>query len=99
MDIYTDGNSGVKNIVPLKKEQFRALSGRSKRRLERQQTIRLDGYCPACGSRCRWKKVVPTGGYTNGKPDHVYGKWVCQNAACGKTWDRKDFDYVKYQRL
>ena len=99
MQTYIDEN-GVEReteskIVPLKKERFAALSGRSKRRLMRQNTVRLDGYCPSCGSRCRWKKAIPNG-YSNGKPNYIYGKWQCQNPSCAKKWDRKDFEYVKH---
>ena len=103
MQTYIDEN-GVEHqvngnrIVPLKKEVFPSLSGRSKRRLMRQNTVHLDGFCPSCGSRCRWKKTI-LNGYVNGKPIYIHSKWVCQNKECGKKWDRKDFEYVKRQYI
>lgn len=101
MQTYIDENGveqtvNEKKIVPLKRENFPALSGRSKRRLMRQNTVHLDGFCPECGSRCRWKKTVLKG-YEGGKPVYLHDKWVCQNPECRKKWDRKDFTYVKRQ--
>ena len=101
METYIDENGNERDfdgkIIPYKKEVFAALSGRSKRRLMRQNTVHLDGYCPSCGGRCRWKKAIANGYGSNGKVNYIYNKWQCQNPGCKKTWDRKDFKYVKHQ--
>lgn len=76
-------------IVPMRREMFPALSGRSARKLRRANTVHLDGLCPNCGERARWQKDIPL---VNGKWDH--NKWVCKY--CNSKFDRKDFKYVKY---
>ena len=103
METYIDENGSEQTIngskiIPFKKEMFPALSGRSKRRLLRNNTVHLDGFCPECGSRCRWKKTVLKG-YESGVAVYLHDKWVCQNPECRKKWDRKDFKYVRRQYL
>ena len=67
------------------------LSGRTKRRLKRMNTIHLQGLCPVCGDQpVRFYKDLV---FAHGK-EAEHNKWYCKK--CGKTFDRKDLEYVKY---
>ena len=66
------------------------LSGRSRRKLLRLNTIHLRGLCPVCGDQTVrfYKEIV-----FNGKANQ-HNKWYCKK--CHNTFDRKDLEYVKY---
>lgn len=74
-----------KGINPLQRIRYASLSGRSARKLARQNTVHLRGLCPNCGNAMKWRKMD-----LNGNKN----VWVCKN--CGKTLARKDLPYVKY---
>lgn len=76
--------------VPSKKIFYPALSGRSKRKLDRAKTVHLRGICPKCGAtNMKWHKVL----YIKGEAVTAK-KWYCKK--CGKTADRDELKYVKY---
>ncbi len=84
-------NNTVSNgIHPLQKIQIANLSGYSKRKLQRRNTVHLRGKCPKCGEYgMKFVKDIPL---VSGKYDH--NKWVCKK--CGNKATRKDLEYVKY---
>lgn len=75
-------------IVPMRREMFPNLSGRSARKLKRANTVHLDGMCPACGGRARFCRDIPIA-----SDKVVHNRWRCNN--CGKIWNREEFKYVK----
>lgn len=87
-DTYVDENG--KRVVSSERYIYPALSGRSKRKLDRQTTIHLRGICPSCGkTNMRFYKRI----YTKGN-DVKHNKWFCKS--CGKSFNRDQLDYVKY---
>lgn len=78
------------NPVALEHQIFPALSGRSKRRLERAKTVHLRGICPQCGkTNMKFHKRL----YLKGSNVQL-NKWYCKN--CGKAATREELKYVKY---
>lgn len=66
------------------------LSGRSKRRLKRMNTVHLEGLCPNCKDEpVRFYKDLV---FKGRNPEH--NKWYCKK--CKKTFRREDLKYVKY---
>ena len=58
-----------------------ALTGSTKRKLIRQNTVHLRGVCPACGEfGTRYSKSEK--------------KWICKK--CGTKAGRRELEYVKY---
>ena len=79
----------VKDIKPL--IRYANLSGRSKRKLERQNTVHLKGVCPKCGAYgMRFKKDI----YYKGMKNPEHNKWLC--AKCGFRASRDQLKYIKY---
>ncbi len=69
---------------------FASLSGGSKRKLVRANTVHLRGICPACGSGgMKWYKRIAL---KNGSS--YSGVWYCKN--CNHVSNRKELEYVKY---
>lgn len=82
---YFDGTP-----IPSEKIFYPALSGRSKRKLDRAKTIHLRGICPQCGkTNMKFYKKL----YIKGSEVKT-NKWYCQR--CGKTASREELKYVKY---
>jgi len=78
------------NPVALEHQVFPALSGRSKRKLERAQTVHLKAICPQCGApNMKFRKVL----FIKGTAIQ-HKKWYCKN--CGKTATRGELKHVKY---
>lgn len=73
------------DIVPLEKHFYPALSGRTKRRMKRQNTVHLRAICPECG-----KDGMKYHKYLNGKCN----VWYCTN--CKKIFPRNSLEYTKY---
>lgn len=84
-----DNQKDISNgINPLVKVKVANLSGRSKRKVARANTVHLRGICPFCGAdNMKFHKVI----YMKPVKHDV---WYCKK--CGKTADREDLEYVKY---
>ncbi len=80
------------DIHPMKSVEFPAMSGRSKRKLKRQNTVHWAGICPSCGSTCRFHKDYGSKLMKN----LVHNVWVCSNKECRKIYNKVDFDEGKY---
>lgn len=76
----------VEDINPLIKIRYASLSGRSKRKMARQNTIRWTGVCLKCGGECRYTKYDP-----NTEKKDI---WVCRN--CKSVWHKEDFKDGRY---
>lgn len=74
-----------KGINPLQRIKYASLSGRSARKLARQNTVHLRALCPDCGNVMVWKKITAAG---------AKNVWMCRG--CKKVLARKDLPYVKY---
>ncbi len=86
-DTYVDENGN--KVIPSERHVYPALSGRSKRRLARQNTIHLRAICPNCGkTNMRFYKRIYS------KPDIINNRWFCKG--CSKSFKREDLKYVKY---
>lgn len=80
----------VKDINPLVKIRYASLSGRSKRKFERHNTVHLKGICPKCGAYgMRFKKDILL------KSGSDHNKWVCEK--CGYKATREELKYIKYE--
>ena len=80
------------DIKPLSKIVYASLSGRSKRKFERRNTVHLKAICPKCGAYgMKYKKDI----FYNGGNDTDHNKWYCSK--CGKRASREELKYVKYE--
>lgn len=76
----------AKDINPLVKIRYASLSGRSKRKLNRMNTVHWIGICPECGGECEYKH-----NWAIKKKDI----WVCKK--CKKAFNKevlKDGRYI-----
>lgn len=78
------------NINPLEKHFYPALSGRSKRKLNRQNTIRWVGLCLNCNGVCKFHKRY----FKAGARKPLQNVWVCKE--CGRVYNKEDFKRGKY---
>lgn len=80
------------DIHPMKRVEFPAMSGRSKRKLKRQNTVHWAGVCPSCGSLCKYHKSYGSKERKNLK----HNVWVCTNDNCRLVYSKEDFKEGKY---
>ena len=80
------------NIHPLERNVYPAMSGRSKRKLNRQNTVRWAGVCPDCGSICKFHKEYGSKSTKNLR----HNVWVCTNKQCGMVYSKEDFKNGRY---
>ncbi len=91
MDDYKESKDiHTRAFNALERYFFPQLSGSSKRKLERQNTIHLRGICPNCGkTNMRFYKRIYTKSGSN-----MANRWFCKG--CGKAFKREDLEYVKF---
>ena len=75
----------AKDINPLVKIRYASLSGRSQRKLKRQNTAHWIGKCPECGGICRYHK-----NWAIKKKDI----WICSD--CKKAFDKEALKDGRY---
>ena len=86
----TESNNGYFAKDPMLRN-VNHLSGKSKRKLKRMNTVNLRGLCPNCKDEpVRFYKDLIFG--PGRKSEH--NKWYCKK--CKKTFRREDLQYVKY---
>lgn len=77
-----------KDISPFLKIRYASLSGRSQRKVKRQNTAHWIGKCPDCGSICRYRRERSA----SEKKDI----WVCMNPKCRKSFEKEQLKDGRY---